>query len=169
MKRQTFSIFAAAGFAMAHIMSFSADALASREDIVDRMTPGQITRIMQENGYAAYVDEDGEGDPMIIARNGDKKFGVVFFDCEKKGPMPDRYCTDLVFLAIYDVDKKPALVKLNEWNAGKSFGKVYLRDDGSVALEMPINLANGVSEGFIVSSLEWWASAMASFDKHMWP
>ena len=169
MKHGIQSIIAAAGLAVASFIPVSADAAQNKDEILGRMTPGEITRIMQENGYAAYVDEDGEGDPMIIANADGTKFGLVFFDCEKDGAMPDRYCTDLEFMAIYDVDKKPALVKLNEWNAGQAFGKAYLRDETSVSLEMPINLAKGVSESFIVSSLEWWASIMTSFDKHMWP
>lgn len=162
-------MFATAGLAAALFMPATASAAKNKDEIIGRMTPGEIVRIMQENGYAAYVDSDGEGDPMILANADGTKFGLLFFDCEKSGAMPDRYCTDLEFTAVYDVDKKPALAKLNEWNAGQAFGKAYLRDESSVSLDMPINLAKGVSESFIVSSLEWWASIMNSFDKHMWP
>lgn len=169
MKRGSQSVVAAAGIATALFLAGTASAAKNKDEIIGRMTPGEITRIMQEKGYAAYVDEDGEGDPMIIANDGETKFGVFFFDCEKSGTMPDRYCTDLEFMVVYDVDKKPTLVKLNEWNAGQAFGKAYLRDETSVSLEMPVNLAKGVSESFVISSLEWWGSIMEGFDKHMWP
>ena len=167
MKRQTISTLAAAGLATLAGLPVSAAAAGNEHKIVDRMTPGQVVSIMQNTGYAAYVDEDGEGDPMILASKGGEKFGVIFFDCEKAGPLPDRYCTDLEFLAVYEVDRKPSLAKLNEWNANQSFGRAFLRDDGSVVMQMPINLAMGVSESFITSSLEWWDSVMAEFNKHL--
>ena len=165
MKHNAIAIFAAACLAAMAASPAAGAAETAGDRIVAKMTPGQIARVMQQAGYAAYVDEDGESDPMIIASGGDGKFGVVFFDCEKSGALPDRYCTDLEFMAIFEVDRKPSLAKLNEWNAGQAFGKTYLRKDGDIALEMPINLAHGVSESFMISSLEWWQSLMVEFNK----
>lgn len=168
MKRNDITSLAAAA-CLAAVLAPTAMAAETDDKINPRMTPGQVAEIMQQAGYGAYVDKDGEGDPMIIARSGDEKFGAIFFDCEKKGPLPDRFCTDLEFTAIYEVDQKPPLVKLNEWNANQAFGKTYLDKDGDVALQMPVNLAKGVSSSFIVSSLEWWQSVTTEFSKHMWP
>jgi hypothetical protein len=170
MKRNDItSLAATACLAAALAMPPAAMAAGTDDKINPRMTPGQVTEIMQEAGYAAYIDKDGEGDPMIIAKSDEGKFGAIFFDCEKKGPLADRFCTDLEFTAIFEIDRKPPLAKLNEWNAKQAFGKTYLDKDGDLALQMPVNLANGVSKSFVVSSLEWWQAAMAGFNKHMWP
>lgn len=167
MKRNDISLFAAASLAVTLLASPVAEAAGANDKIIARMTPGQIASIMQQKGYTASMDKDGEGDPMIIAGGDEGRYGVIFFDCEKTGALPDRYCTDLEFIAIFEVDRKPSLAKLNKWNAGQAFGKTYLDKDGDVALEMPINLAQGVSEGFIVSSLEWWQSVMVEFNKQV--
>lgn len=140
---------------------------AAKTDIVTRVTAGMVSDAMKAFGYAAYVDKDGEGDPMIIANIDGTRFGVVFFDCEKTGAMPDRACTDVEFLALYTLKKKPTLKSLNDWNAGNAFGKAYLREDGDVALEMPINLADGISVSYLESTFEWWDAVRQQFEKHI--
>lgn len=140
---------------------------AGKTDIMTRVTAGAVSDAMKDYGYAAYVDKDGEGDPMIIGTVEGTRFGVVFFDCEKSGAMPDRACTDVEFLALYTLKKKPSLKSLNEWNAGNAFGKAYLRKDGDVALEMPLNLADGISVSYLESSFEWWDAVRQGFEKHI--
>lgn len=135
--------------------------------IVERMTPGMIASSLKETGYDTVVEEDNQGDPMIIARSGDFSFAVLFFGCSKSGTMPDRFCTDLEFYASFNLEEPPALVALNRWNAGQAYGKAYLRNDRKVVFEMPVNLAKGVSESFLQSSLEWWFSALTAFDEEV--
>lgn len=167
MKRNDISVLAAACLAGTLAATPAAEAAGANDKITARMTPGQIAGIMRQVGYTASVDIDGEDDPIIIAGSDDTKFGVVFFGCEKAGALPDRYCGNMEFLAIFEVDAKLPLAKLNKWNAEQAFGKTYQSENGDVALSMPINLAHGVSESFIVSSLEWWQSALAAFKGHM--
>ncbi len=167
MKRNDISILLAAAWIASALLAPAAQAAEASDRITAKMTPGEIAGIMQKSGYSAYVDKDGEDDPMIIAKGDEGNFGVVFFDCEKEGALPDRYCTDMEFISIFEVDRKPSLAKLNEWNANQAFGRTYLRKDGDVTLQVPINLTHGVSESFIISSLEWWRSMMIEFDKHL--
>lgn len=147
----------------------SAIAAGSADAVVERMTPALLERIISDSGYNARLDKDSQGDPMIVADSVDDSFTVLFLGCEKSGAIADRFCTDVEFYASYAVDRRPTLMKLNQWNAEQGFGKAYLRDDGKVVLEMPINLAKGVSESFVISSLEWWYSILKTFDRHMWP
>lgn len=167
MKYTNISIFAGACLAATLLAAPAVQAAETSDKIIARMTPGQIAEIMKRAGYAASLDKDGEGDPMIVARGDEGKFGVIFFECEKTGALPDRYCADLEFTTFFELDRKPSLAKLNAWNAGQSFGKTYLDKDGDVALEMPVNLKHGVSESFIVSSLEWWQSINTRFKDHI--
>lgn len=160
---------AAAALAVAATITSVVPAMAAadRTAILSRVTAGMVSDAMKDHGYAAYVDKDGEGDPMVIATVDGTRFGVVFFDCEKTGALPDRACTDVEFTALYTLKKKPPLKTLNAWNAGNAFGKAYLRDDGDVALEMPINLADGVSISYLDSTLEWWDAVRQGFEKHI--
>jgi len=160
---------AAAAMAAAAVLA-ATPVLAAAEDrtaIVSRVTAGMVSETMKDHGYTAYVDKDGEGDPMVIGTVDGTRFGVIFFDCEKTGAMPDRACTDVEFTALYTLKKKLPLKTLNAWNAGNAFGKAYLRDDGDVALEMPINLADGVSISYLDSTLEWWDAVRQGFEKHI--
>lgn len=146
-----------------------ANAAEPADTNVERMTPALLERMISDSGYNARVDKDSQGDPMIIADSVDDGFTVMFFGCEKSGGIAERLCTDVEFSAAYTVDRRPALAKLNQWNTEQGFGKVYLRDDGKVVLEMPLNLADRVSESFVISSLEWWYSTLNTFDQYMWP
>lgn len=160
---------AAAALAAAAAIGAAAPALgaADRTVILGRVTAGMVSDAMKDHGYAAYVDKDGEGDPMVIGTADGTRFGAVFFDCEKTGALPNRACTDVEFTALYTLETKPSLKTLNDWNAGNAFGKAYLREDGDVALEMPINLADGVSISYIDSTLEWWDTVRKGFEKHI--
>ena len=104
---------------------------------------------------------------MITSGSGGTKFAIVFFGCEKTGAVPNRYCSDVEFMPIFRLDDRPPLVKLNQWNTEQAFGKAYMTDDGRVVLEMPVNLAGGVSTGFLNSSLEWWSSILVAFEKQL--
>lgn len=142
-------------------------AAVEKTDIMSRVTASMVSSAMKDYGYAAYVDKDGEGDPMVVGTVEGTRFGVIFFDCEKDGALPDRACTDVEFLALYTLKKKPSLKSLNEWNASNAFGKAYLREDGDVALEMPINLADGISISYLDSTFEWWDAVRQGFEKHI--
>lgn len=170
MKRKAISVLGAFGIVAAMALGHPANAATAASDaIVTAMTPGQIAAVMIRAGFGATIKKDDIGDPMIVANGDLGKFGILFYDCEKSGALEDRPCTDMEFLSIYAVKKKPSLAKLNEWNAEQAFGRAYRRKDGDTALTMPINIAKGVSESFIQSSLEWWVSVMSEFEKDMWP
>lgn len=169
-KRYAISIFAALGLAISIFPAAPANAAGEASNaIIEKMNPGQIAAFMNRSGFSAKVEKDSQGDPMITANGDNGKFGILFYDCDKGGALANRFCTDMEFMSVYNVSRKPKLSKLNKWNAEQGFGKAYLRKDGKVTLAMPINLAKGVSEGFIMSSLEWWVAVMSEFDKQMWP
>jgi len=163
--RRTVAGLAAAALTL--VLAAAPAAGAGGTDITTRVTAGMVSEAMREFGYAAHIDRDGEGDPMILATIDGTRFGVVFFDCEKTGALPDRACTDVEFLAHYTPNETPSLASLNAWNAGNAFGKAYLRDDGDVALEMPVNLADGISAAYLESAFEWWESVRQGFEAHI--
>jgi len=156
-----------AGFAVAAMAASASAALPDK--MITGITPGEIATIMRHEGYEAKIGKDSENDPMITANIDNTKFSVLFYSCEKTGPLAQRYCSDAEFAAAYSVDPSPSLAKLNEWNAGQAFGIAYLYKDGDVGLKMPLNLAGTVSNSFVLSSLEWWRSILGEFDKKMWP
>lgn len=149
------------------IAATPASAAEHSDRIVDRMTPGMIAGMLKEVGHQPRIESHNQGDPMIIANYEGVKYAMIFFDCEKSGPLAERFCTDLEFYAAFAFDNPPALVALNRWNSGQAYGKAYLRKDGDVVFEMPINLANGVSESFMASSIEWWRSALIKFHEEI--
>jgi hypothetical protein len=148
-------------------MAMPATAQGPSDKIVEQMTPGMIAGMLKELGHQPRIEKDNRGDPMIVANLEGTKYVVIFFDCEKSGPLADRFCTDLEFYAGFTVDHPPALIALNRWNSGQAYGKAYLRENGSVVFEMAINLAKGVSESFMASSIEWWRSALFKFDQEI--
>lgn len=165
MKRNDISLFAAACLAATLLSSPAAEA---DQSALERMTPGRIAEIMDEKRYIARMETDSNGDPMIDAYGEEGAFRVVFGGCEKKGALPDRFCSRIKFVAAYKIDAESALAKLNKWNASiEVFGHAYLDGNGKANLKMPVNLAYGVSENFIITNLFRWNAAVPKFQNHI--
>ncbi len=103
---------------------------AADDDVVDKLTPRKLERIMnsfndvkrfkevKENYYTFEIDG----------------FKVILFN-------------DGVALELLTVlDTKTTLTKLNEWNRKMRFSKAYLDKDGDVILAHSLDLTGGVTE-----------------------
>jgi hypothetical protein len=51
---------------------------------------------------------------------------------------------------------KASLDEVNKFNSEKVFGVVYIDKDGDVNVDMPVNLAHGVSRKNLDDSFDWW-------------
>lgn len=110
-------------------------------------------------GYgAATVTTDTVGDPMITGRIDGMRYAVLFYGCTAGAN-----CRDIVFAASWGPDTGATLEAINQWNAETRFGKAYLDDDQSPAIEMTVNLFGGVSPANLDDTIEWWAMVLKQF------
>ncbi len=128
---------------------------------IDATDPAKILSAMQEYGFAATLEQDSEGDPLISSRISKTKFRVFFFGCDNNTD-----CSSIHFRAGYNLDKPISALVVNEWNRQKRFGKAYIDDEGDPFLEMDVNMAfEGLGEENFQDTLDWWRVVVEGFEE----
>ena len=128
---------------------------------IDATDPAVLLAAMQDFGFAATLEKDSDGDPLIVSRISKTKFRVFFFGCNG-----GENCSSIHFRAGYDLDKPISALVVNEWNRQKRFGKAYIDDEGDPYLEMDLNMAfDGVGYENFQDTLDWWRVVVEGFEE----
>jgi len=100
---------------------------------------------------------------MIVSGVSGTEFRILFYNCKD-----NRNCATVQFQTGYTLDKKPTLEKINAWNSSQRFGRAYLDKEQDPMIEMDVDLDDGgVSKALFTDNLEFWASVLANFEKHI--
>jgi hypothetical protein len=131
--------------------------------MVRAQDPKSVAAAMQEAGYAAKLDKDKTGDPMITSGSSGSEFRVLFYNCTK-----NRDCATVQFQSGYTLEAKLPLTKINDWNSSQRFGRAYLDKESDPVIEMDLDLDDGgLSKALFTDNLEFWVSVLTAFEKHI--
>jgi Putative bacterial sensory transduction regulator len=115
----------------------------SQEDISERIykniTTAQMLAIMDDEGYAVSIDEDGD---ILWKINGLKTFIIVSGNEEA-----------MLFSSAFSVGNA-TMEKVNEWNKTKRYSRSYLDDEDDPHLELDLDLAGGVTHARILDYIK---------------
>jgi hypothetical protein len=131
--------------------------------IVDGTDPETLVSIIQDLGYRARLEVDGDGDPMIRSSVGGTQFAVVFYGCSEKHDN----CEILLFKAGYELNDNIGMDVINQWNATRLFGRAYLDEVNDPWLELTLNVNGGVTRTQFEKTFEWWESSVGEFEKQI--
>jgi hypothetical protein len=138
-------------------------AVPAQAEMVRAQDPGSLVRALQQGGYAAKLGTDKVGDPMITSGVAGTSFQIFFYNCTDH-----KQCATVTFHSGYDLTTSPGLERMNEWNRGKRFGRGYLDKEDDPILEMDVDLDDGgVAPLLFLDNIEFWASILADFEKHI--
>lgn len=138
-------------------------AVPAQAQPVSAKNPDTLVQALQAGGYAAKLDVDGIGDPMILSSHAGSAFRVLFYGCKA-----NKDCETIQFYAGYDKKSETGLASINEWNRTKRFGRAYLDAEGDPILAMDVDLDDGgVSKELFTDNLQFWASVKAAFEEHI--
>ena len=144
---------------MAGTLSVFADT-AKEGQIVDGSDPAMLVNIIQDLGYRATLEVDGEGDPLIRSSVGGTQFNLVFYGCSEQHDN----CQILLFKAGYELDDKVGMDVINQWNATRLFGRAYLDDVNDPWIELVLNVQGGVTRTQFEKTFEWWETSVGQFE-----
>jgi hypothetical protein len=150
-------------FSTALLLAVSMSGPASADpapQIVDGTNPEALVNIIQDLGYRANLEIDGEGDPMIRSSVGGTQFTVVFYGC---GEAHDQ-CQILMFKAGYEMNEAVGMDVINEWNATRLFGRAYLDEVSDPWIELVLNVHGGVTRQQFENTFEWWETSVGDFE-----
>jgi hypothetical protein len=133
---------------------------ASEAQIVDGTDPTALVEIIQDLGYRANLEVDGEGDPMIRSSVGGTQFALVFYGCSEQHDN----CQILLFKAGYELNDKVGMDVINQWNATRLFGRAYLDEVSDPWIELVLNMQGGVTRAQFEKTFEWWEMSVGEFE-----
>jgi len=142
------------------LLTSSGAAAAETGALVDGSDIEAIVDIARNYGSAT-IETQVSGNPKISARIGGIGYAIYFQNCTTP-----RSCSDINFYAGF-LDSKPSEKRINAWNAGKRFGRAYIDPDGDAALEMDINLQNGISLANLSTSFAIWRLMLLQFTDYL--
>jgi hypothetical protein len=119
----------------------------------------RAVEILRDLGHTASLDEDSQGDPMVVFQLRGTKCYLLFYGCE------GRRCSSITFRVGFRTHgpDKPHMGRVNEWNRKKRFGKVYLDDERDPILEYDIEFAGAEAREQFTAGLARWESVLAEF------
>ena len=144
-------------------LALSATAIAGEnrsEQIVDGSDPAALVNIIQNLGYRASLEVDGEGDPLIRSSVGGTQFALVFYGCSESHDN----CQILLFRAGYELSDKIGMNVINQWNATRLFGRAYLDEVSDPWIELVLNVEGGVTRAQFEKTFEWWETSVGEFE-----
>ena len=147
------------------LLAGAAAALAApaQAQMVTASKPETVIKALQAEGYAAKLEKDGEGDPMIVSSADGVPFRVHFYGCTG-----GKDCATVQFSAGYDREGETPLTLINDWNRDKRFGRAFLDKEGDPYLQMDVDLdGGGVSNALFVDNFEFWVTIKQGFEKHI--
>jgi hypothetical protein len=121
----------------------------AQQPTIDGRNPARIVEIARGFGSAELEKEAG-GNPRITGRINGVRYIVRFLGCKEA-----KNCTHIIFRAGWN-NVKASLEEVNKFNSEKVFGVVYIDKDGDVNVDMPVNLAGGVSRKNLDDNFDWW-------------
>lgn len=138
-------------------------AVPAGAQLVRAQDPQSLVQALQGAGYTAKQGTDKVGDPMITSGVSGTSFQIFFYNC-----VDHKQCATVTFHSGYDLKASPGLDRINEWNRGQRFGRAYLDKEDDPILEMDVDLDDGgISPLLFVDNIEFWASILAAFEKHI--
>ncbi len=131
--------------------------------IVDGSDPVTLVNIIQDLGYRARLEVDGEGDPLIRSSVGGTDFALVFYGCSEQHDG----CQILLFKAGYELNDKVGMDLINQWNATRLFGRAYLDEVSDPWIELVLNMHGGVTRAQFEKTFEWWETSIGEFEDEL--
>ncbi len=132
-------------------------AQSSCTNIVDGSDPSRIFQLARGYG-SAEIGTDNRGDPKIDGRMHGVRYQIYFYGCTN-----GEKCNSVQFRAGFTQNQKQTIERMNEWNAGKRFGKAAIDKDGDATIEYNVNLLGGVCNANFDETVNWWSTVLREF------
>ena len=123
------------------------------------VTPAEVATLLTEEGAQVSI-QSGE-QPVIAADLGGLAFQTLFFNCE------GGRCTELLFIAGFDLPDGVTLERINDWNREEFVGRAFIDDESDPFLDHPVTVDGGLGMAAVRENLALWVAALVSFAKFL--
>lgn len=132
--------------------------------VAGTISPNALIEVIRDEVDHVRVDTSG-GDTTLEGAIDGTDFQVYFYECDG-GDMasvaePDSDCLGYEFRA-YFPDYPTEVRRVNQWNADHHYGKLWVDDDGDLALQINVVVEGGVAEDNALANLKWFRVAIGN-------
>lgn len=124
-----------------------------------------IAEIAMSHG-SAEITTDALGEPSIEGEIGGVRYQIFFYGC-----VNGANCTDIQFDAAWNASPPEFLERDTErvasWNRERRFAKSYLETDGTIVVQLDVNLEGGVPRNNFEDTFRLWVLTLQDFPSHM--
>ena len=121
-------------------------------DAIERLSAELISGLLEAQGLQPERQQNRSGDPRLLVRRGTgmkaEELWVDFTGCNAEGE-----CDDAMIWAWVKPNPPAKLEKVNEWNGGNRWSRVYLDQDDDARIEMDFRATGGVMPARIEEAL----------------
>ena len=130
--------------------------------MINASDPDSIVAALQRAGFAARIETDSVGDPMIRSAARGANFSIFFYGCRG-----NRDCQDINFSAGFTMREPRTLKQMNDWNRAKLVGKVNIDDEGHPYIRHFVAGVIDMSPAAFDRLLSRWDVAFGEFLDHI--
>lgn len=150
--RMTWCVLACVAIAGAH-----SPATAAVESKGRGISGPDVVRILQDEGYRAQLDKDGEGDPMVRTGLAGLNTIVYFYDCE------DGRCGSLKLSVGIDLEEGSSHAVLNRFAREYRYVRTFLDDDQDPFLELDFEVLHADHAPHVASQVAMFEQLLDAF------
>ena len=138
------------------VLTLSSSAMSqSAQTLVTAVSTNEIVGIARGFGSASLTTSSVTGNPKITGRMNGKEYSIYFYGCDSS----KKNCTSIQF-ATYWSGKRLTAESVNQWNADKRFGKLFIDNDGDLNLQMDVNMDYGVTYKNMEDTFDIWKTVL---------
>lgn len=134
-------------------------ALPAAAQSVSAHYPETIVDALRDAGYKAVLTVDDVGDPKISSAASGVSYSIWFYGCDDENAR----CTDVQFVAGFDLSTPFDPGPINDWNRSNTIGQAYLDEDGDPYVQHYVVALDGLSRQGFDLLLRRWEIALSDF------
>lgn len=148
--------------------AFAADAPAKAKLLDRGITRVELIDVLKTHGMAVTDATTSEEDPWLSAKTPKgTEFYVNMYDCEGTGAEARR-CSNLQFLAQWELSRNAGVDSANLYNQKFVFGRAYLSKDGKMFMfDYSVNIKDGVTTANLKRHVDNWLRVLDDVRTHL--
>ena len=123
------------------------------------ITGPELVAILQDAGYRARLETDGEGEPLVRTTMGGVNMVVLFYDCT------GQRCNSLQFSAGFDLENGTTDAVINRFNRDYRYVRAFLDDEQDPFLRLDFEVVNTAHAAYIGSQIDTYEQLLPEFQR----
>lgn len=124
------------------------------------ITGPELVAILQEAGYRARLETDGEGEPLVRTGMGGVEVAILFYDCNA-----EHRCNSLQFSAGFDLPEGTTDAVINDFNREYRYARAFLDEERDPFLRFDFEVVHTAQADYVRSQIDSYEQLLPEFQR----